>query len=151
MDINLIYASTSGNVELVMETVTGVLNEQGFQTHLSRAEQTALEVVVQNKVFVFGTSTWEHGALNPFFVKLIEEMATIDCHGKQAAFVGLGDSRYEPVLFCEGMEKVRRVWLQQGGQEATVALKIQGEPYHQLELKVIPWATRLAATWKNHA
>lgn len=150
MEVYLIYASTSGNVETVMECVSHVLGRHGFETFLCRSEQTNIEVVKKNKKFIFATSTWEHGLLNPFFDKLYEQMQTISCMGKEAAFVGLGDRRYEPVLFCEGMEKVRRLFVKVGGVEVEKALKIQGEPYDLLELTVEPWAVSVSKLLSKH-
>ena len=69
---------------------------------------------------------------------------------KQAAFAGLGDRRYEPLLFCEGMETLRKVWLKNGGEEVCAPLKIQGEPYEQLNSVVTPWANMLASSWANY-
>lgn len=149
--IYMIYASTSGNVEITIETIGGVLREKGLETSLHRAEQTAPEIISQHDTFIFGTSTWEHGKLNYFFVPLYEAMKTIGCRGKRAAFVGLGDRRYEPVLFCEGMEQVRRLWLHQGGSEVGTPLKIQGEPYGQLEPFVKPWAEKIVESFAHHA
>ena len=150
MQIYLIYASTSGNVEVTMEYVSGFLKRQGFEVFLKRAEQTPIETIEKNKKFVFGTSTWQHGNLNPFFMRLYEEMKTKDFSGKQAAFVGLGDRRYEPILFCEGIIKIRHLFLKNGGEEVGSYLKIQGEPYGQLNLVVAPWAAMLSKTWANY-
>lgn len=133
-----------------METVGEVLRAQGLETSLQRAEQTPPEVISQHDLFVFGTSTWEHGKLNPFFGPLYEAMKTIGCRGKRAAFVGCGDRRYEPVLFCEGMEQVRKLWLHQGGEEVGTALKIQGESYGQLESVVKPWTLQIVEGLKQH-
>lgn len=150
MGINLVYASTSGNVEIVIETVAKVLRQNGFEIILSRAEKTPIETIKKNKYFVFGTSTWEHGQLNPFFQKLYDAMQTENFQNKQAAFVGLGDRRYEPVLFCEGIEQVHRLWTKKGGKVVGTILKIQGEPYAILDSVVMPWASKLAQIWKNH-
>jgi flavodoxin I len=137
-----VYASTSGNVELVMDYLAQHLTTAGWQVALSRAEQTDPAVITDNSLFLFGTSTWEHGRLNPFFDKLYEQMKTIDCHGKQAAFVGLGDSRYEAILFCEGMEQIKRLWLERGGTVLGMPLKINGEPHAVLSKLAGPWSER---------
>jgi len=150
MDIHLIYASTSGNVEIVMETIAKILKDKEFKVFLSRAEETKPQTVKNNQRFIFGTSTWNHGRLNPFFDNLVEKMQSINCHNKQAAFVGLGDRRYEPVLFCEGIEKIRKLWLTKGGEQITTTLKINGEPYAQLETIIAPWALTTAQSWTHH-
>jgi flavodoxin len=151
MDVYFIYASTSGNVEIVVEFVSQIFRKKGLGTILCRSEQTNVDVVSKNHKFVFATSTWEHGRLNPFFDHLQEQMQTIDCLGKEAAFVGLGDRRYEPVLFCEGIEEVRRLWTKIGGRQIAKTLKIEGEPYNQLDPIVKPWAEAVERGWaKEH-
>lgn len=143
MKINLIYASASGNVEIVAEQIASYLQTKKVQLTVSRAEQTSIEEILKNNKFVFATSTWEHGKLNPFFSKLYEEMKVSNFKGKYAAFVGLGDTRYEPVLFCEGIQIVRDLWLDHGGEEIGSMLKIQGEPYSKLQSVVDPWSDML--------
>jgi len=135
-----VYASTSGNVEAVVEYVAAQWERQGWSVKLHRAEQTSIELLQANDTFLLATSTWEHGALNPFFTKLHQAMKDLDFSQKKAAFVGLGDRRYEPLLFCEGMEIVKRSWEKNHGQLWGTSLKINGEPYRQLELVVKPWA-----------
>jgi flavodoxin len=150
MVIYLVYASTSGNVESTMEFVGKVLKKKGFEIYLSRAEETSIDVIKNHKRFVLGTSTWDHGKLNPFFSNLYKEMQAEKFDDKQAAFVGLGDRRYEPVLFCEGIIKLRQLWLGAGGEEIVPTLKIQGEPYEQLEPVVLPWANNLSKIWAEY-
>lgn len=147
LTLHCIYASTSGNVESVVEKVAELWRQHGWQVELHRAEKTALDVITQNSHFLLATSTWEHGALNPFFAALFKEMSQANFQGKHAAFIGLGDSRYEPVLFCEGMEIVKRMWEARGGEVIGIPLKINGEPYAQLESKVVPWANHIAKMW----
>lgn len=147
MEVYLIYASTSGNVEATVEYVSKILRMKGFETILCRAEQTHIEVITKNDKFIFATSTWEHGRLNPFFDELYNKMQKIDGKGKEAAFMGLGDRRYEPVLFCEGVEKVCRLWSKIGGSQIEETIKIQGEPYEQLNSLVAPWVNKIAQEW----
>jgi flavodoxin len=80
---------------------------------------------------------------------LAEEMKSVQFSGKWAAFIGLGDRRYEPVMFCEGMEKLRRLWLKNQGQELQEPLKINGEPYGLLDSTVMPWSAKLAASFES--
>lgn len=148
-EIIFIYASTSGNVEAVVDRVAEVLTKEGWSVVKHRAEETAIEIITTNQVFVLATSTWEHGVLNPFFAKLYKEMQKTQFEGKTAAFIGLGDRRYEPVLFCEGMETVRRTWLANKGTELQEPLKINGEPYGLLDSVVTPWALKLNQSLRN--
>ncbi len=131
--IHIIYASTSGNTELVVETIGEILKNKGINIYYHRAEITSIDVVKDNNLFILATSTWEHGELNPYFKNLLKEMKTLDLSGKYAGFVGCGDTRYEPVLFCEGMEILRRTFLENKGEEIYNALKINGDPNNVLD------------------
>lgn len=131
--IHFIYASTSGNVEFVMDSVAESWRKKGVEVQIMRAEQTSIDIIRNNRFFVFGTSTWEHGVLNPFFKKLAQEMKTLDCSDKMAAFIGLGDIRYERVLFCRGMQTLLDLWQKQNGQVIGVPIKVNGEPFDQIE------------------
>lgn len=137
--ITIIYASASGNVQFVVEKVAEVLSGHHFAPHVVRAEQADASTVLPQQLFILATSTWEHGELSPYFHKLYEEMSHLDLGTKHAGFIGLGDTRYEPVLFCGGMYKLRDRFLERGGQEIYEPLTINGEPYHQIEDKVSPW------------
>ena len=143
-----VYASTSGNVETVVEAAAQVWRELGWDVSLHRAEQTSIDLINQHTHFLFATSTWEHGALNPFFVPLFKAMSQTQFVGKQAAFIGLGDQRYEPVLFCKGMEIIRDMWQANQGEIIGFPIKINGEPYAQLERTVIPWSKQIAQRWQ---
>lgn len=150
MVVYLIYASTSGNVESTVEFIGKVLKKKGFEVNLSRSEVTSVEIIKKHKRFVFGTSTWDHGKLNPFFANLYKEMQSLKFNDKQAAFVGLGDRRYEPILFCEGIIKLRQLWLEGGGEEIVPTLKVQGEPFEQFDSVILPWVENLAKTWSEY-
>ncbi len=149
MKVCLVYASTSGNVEFTVEFVAKALKNSGFGAQLMRAEQVDIKSIAENKKFVFATSTWEHGRLNPFFQNIFDQMQVENFYGKSAAFIGLGDRRYEPVLFCKGIKDLRNLWLERGGGEVNTILKIQGEPYTQVDSVVAPWAYSLIKIWRN--
>lgn len=145
----ILYASTSGNTEWVVDQVSAIFAQQQLSSQLFRSEQTDAAVWTSSDIFVLATSTWEHGELNPFFKKLFDALEQIDCHGKQAAFIGLGDVRYEPVLFCGGMEQLQKRWLERGGKRIGRPLKINGEPFSLLESTVRPWAVATAQLINN--
>lgn len=149
MKVHSIYASTSGNVEFTIEFIAKVLRNSGFNVFLSRSEKTSIDTIKSHNRFIFATSTWEHGRLNPFFEKLYEAMQNEKFYGKQAAFVGLGDHRYEPVFFCKGIKDLRKLWLDNGGIEVNPTLMIQGEPYEQLDSTIASWSYKLTKIWQD--
>lgn len=138
---HIVYASTGGNTEHVMEQVAKYWGELGVQTQLHRSEQTPLSVITDNQYFLFATSTWLHGTINPFFKRLLEEMKQVDFSGKVATFIGLGDRRYEHHYFCAGMYEIKEVWEKNSGKSVGVELTIGREPYEaRIEEMVQKWA-----------
>ncbi len=141
LNIHIIYASTGGNTEHVMEQVQNYWQEAGVQVELHRAEKTPLSVITENSFFLFSTSTWDHGTINPFFDKLLLEMKNSDFLGKTAAFIGLGDRRYEKHYFCSGMLLLREIWEQNKGTSIGVPLTIGREPFEDIIEKMVrDWA-----------
>lgn len=141
LKVHIIYASTGGNTEHVMEQVAKYWQDSGVQVELHRAEQTSISVILENKYFLLSTSTWDHGTINPFFNKLLAEMKTADLSDKVAAFIGLGDRRYEKHYFCTGMLSLKEVWEKNNGRSVGIALMIGREPFEErIEQMVQDWA-----------
>ena len=149
--IHIIYASTSGNTEFVMDKVADLWRETGKEVFLHRAEITDINLIKDNKFFLLATSTWDHGTINPFFDKLLAEMKKTDFSGKSAAFIGLGDRRYEKHYFCTGMTLLKEVWEKSGGQSLGVPLTIGREPFDELIDKVVRgWAEKTIKLFKSN-
>ncbi len=132
--IHCLYASTSGNVESVVERVATGLRGSGWEVALHRTEQTKPDLIRDNSHFILATSTWARGSLNPFFIPLIDEMKKLDLTGKVTGLIGLGDIRYENVFFNTGIDQLREVWEQQHGTVLFRPLKLNGDPYGQMNL-----------------
>lgn len=144
-----LYASTSGNTEIVVETVVEKWRGAQIELQTFRVENADQSLLSSHSLFLFASSTWEHGAINPFFKTTLEQMKTMKCNEKYACFIGLGDTRYEPVLFCGGLQKIREIWKNQGGVELSPVLLINGDPYQQLNNRVTEWADKLIEPIKN--
>ncbi len=141
--IHIIYASTSGNTEFIMDKVADVWRKLGKEVFLHRSEKTDINVFKDNKYFLLATSTWDHGTINPFFDRLLAEMKTADFSGKSASFIGLGDRRYESHLFCAGMTILKEVWEKSNGKSLGVALTIGREPFDEIIDKLVrDWAEK---------
>jgi flavodoxin len=149
--IPIIYASTSGNVEATCQRISDLLHEAGFKTSLYRAENTDINLIKESAFYLFATSTWEHGEINPFFYKLLVEIEKTDLTGKSAGFIGLGDTRYEQVLFCKGIDILRDAFLKSGGKDVYSPLKINGEPYQYFNTTVLNWTNKLIEILKNES
>ncbi|MBP7700608.1 flavodoxin family protein [Candidatus Woesebacteria bacterium] len=141
LPIHIIYASTSGNTEYVMDMVAQLWREKGKKVILHRSEKTDISVVKDNHNFLLATSTWDHGTINPFFDVLLAKINKTNLTGKKSAFIGLGDRRYEKHFFCSGMTLLKEVWEKNGGESTGVALTIGREPYDDAIAKLVSdWA-----------
>ena len=138
-NVTIIYASTSGNVEIVMEKIAEILAQKGYIPSLHRSENTDISVINKANLIIFATSTWGHGKVNPFFGKFLKQMKKYDFSGKKAGFFGLGDIRYEPVYFCEGIKAAREVFLKNKGKELYRVQMMNGDPYELLNTIVKRW------------
>lgn len=136
----IIYASISGNTELVCETVAGILKENEVETVLKRAETASIEDIRENSYFILATSTWEHGEMNPFFDSLFEEIQKEDLTKKYSGFIGCGDNRYEPVFFNEGIKIIEQTFVKNNGIKLHTLLLINKSPYPYLNTTVKDWA-----------
>lgn len=147
--IAIVYASTSGNTEAVCDNISALLSAQNIPNQTSRSEETPSSIIDQNTYFILGVSTWEHGRINPKFDKLLDYIAKNSMAGKKAAFIGLGDKRYEPVAFNAGMNLLKDTFIKSGGSELVRPLTIDGDPFPLLDNKVPYWAETLIAQLKN--
>lgn len=139
LTFHIIYASASGNVEIVSEYISQLLEKEGIKTKLYRAEMTDAKIIEDNTHFIFSTSTWNAGLMNPYFDGLYKGMDELDLKGKQAGFVGLGDVRYEKAYFCEGIETLKERFIDKGGKEIHKTVKLNGEPQKLLDTVVFQW------------
>ncbi len=146
--VNVIYASTSGNVELVVQKAAGVLAAAGFMAILQRAEITKPEDLATYDCLLLATSTWDHGEVNPFFQPVLKYISQTDMSKQKAAFIGLGDHRYEQVFVNQGIKTVRYIFEKQGGIAIGETLEIDGDPYPHLQNKVVEWSNQLVELLK---
>jgi len=145
----LIYASTTGNTEAVMDKVGEILTENKLEFESHRAEEAEESIIENNDNFILATSTWGHGIINPFFDELLEYISNNSMAGKKAAFIGCGDKDYEPVLFNNGIKILKSAFLKSGGDEIDRTLIIDGDPFPILDTKVPYWTEKIISAFKN--
>ncbi len=140
--ILIIYGSTSGNTELVCETISKTLKEQGHDITLQRVEQTKVEELLNDEyaLIILGASTYGHGILQDYFVPFAEQMKTVDLSGRAYAVVGLGDSKYDAEYNIESAVILENIVSQQGGKLVVPALMINKSPVPKLAKIVPDWA-----------
>ena len=133
-----------GHTELVVDKVSELLMRAGIENKLTKAEVTDYSIIENNSQFVFATSTWEHGVINPYFNSILEQLSLEkDLSGKIAAFIGTGSVKYEVFYFCEGAKILRKTWLEANGREYLPPIYVEGLPYDKLDTLVANWTNKL--------
>ncbi len=135
--LHIIYASTSGHTEYVIDQVV---------KHLSgavkvRAELAQPEDFLKGDVLLLATGTWNtggiEGQLNPHMDELLRKRATaIDLGGKKVLLIALGDDRYR--YTANAMTHLIEFVKMHNGVVMEPTLKIVNEPYGQ-EKKIEEW------------
>jgi flavodoxin I len=147
--LTIVYASTSGHTEYVVDVLIDVLDEKGKSMRVikQRAELTKPEDLQKADILLLATSSWNtgnvEGQLNPYMHDLLmNRAATVDLGGKPCAAIGLGDERY--FFLAKAADRLTDYVKTHQGQLMLPALKVINEPYGQEE-KVKTWAAELYA------
>ncbi len=146
--LTIVYASTSGHTEYVVDVLIDVLGEKDKSMRVikQRAELTKPEDFTKADVLLLASSTWNtgnvEGQLNPHMHDLLMvRAATADLAGKPVAAIGLGDERY--FFTARAADRLTDYIKIHQGQLLLPTLKVVNEPYGQ-EDKVRTWAADLA-------
>ncbi len=147
--LTIVYASTSGHTEFVVDTViTRVTNKNNdLKVSKKRAEEASVADVTGADVVVLASSTWNtgnvEGQLNPHMHELIKtRLNDIDLKHKPMTVIGLGDERY--FYTARAFDALMEFVQLHNGNLFMPGLKIVNEPYDQVE-KIERWAAELAA------
>jgi flavodoxin I len=147
MLLHIIYASTSGHTEYVVNALQTYLQRRNgaLNIEMQRAELAKAEDLLKGDVLLLATGTWNtggiEGQLNPHMHVLLKEKAAgAQLNGKKVAVIALGDSRYRYTAGAgiHAEEFVRS----HGGELIVESLTIVNEPYGQ-EQKVDEWGAIL--------
>ncbi len=145
--IQIIFASTSGHTEYVVETLVSFLKEKAPKTSVTMllAEKVTPEDLLKGDVLLLASSTWNtgnvEGQLNPHMFALLKDRAkAVDLKGRKVVCIGLGDQRY--FYTCKAAKELEEFVFTHKGTLALPTLKIINEPYGQ-EDAVKTWGKSL--------
>lgn len=146
--IHIIYASTSGHTEYVIDQVIASLS--GVDIQKQRAEQAQSEDLLKGDILLLASGSWntggEEGQLNPHMYYLLKKRAAdIDLGGKKVLLIGLGDERYRYLVGA--MTHLEEFVKTHNGVIIEPVLKIVNEPYGQ-EPKVVQWIESIKSSLK---
>lgn len=141
--LRIIYASTSGHTEYVVQRLVEFLREKGkgIVADMQRVESAQPEDLHAGNVLLLASGTWNTGSvegqLNPYMHFFLKDRAKeADLKGKQVALIALGDDRYR--YTANASAHLEEFVATHGGRLLLPTLKVINEPYGQ-EKKVEEW------------
>ncbi len=153
--IHIIYASTSGHTEYVVDTLIKFLKEKAPQIDVEcqRVELAKPEDLLRGDLVILGSGTWNYqgveGQLNMYMHQFLFDKADgIDLTGKQLAIISLGDDRYYFTTRCT--ERFMRFIMGSKAKNALMPLIVVNEPYGQEE-RVLKWGEKLIKYFEQPA
>lgn len=151
--MHIIFASTSGHTEFVVDTLIAFLHERApeMQTEKQRVERANADDLAKGDVLILASSTWNTGSvegqLNPHMFTFLRERAKdADLRGKKVAVIGLGDERY--FYTARAFEHLEEYVKTRGGNFLLPGLKIVNEPYGQEE-KIRAWGEKFLSAFRS--
>lgn len=148
--LTVIYASTSGHTEYVVDTLSTFLKKEGWKIDTKRVELAKKEDLLSGDLTIVASGTWNTGSvegqLNPHMHVFVHKTASdAELNGKKFAVIGLGDERYR--YTARAADHLENFVTSHGGQLAVPTLRIVNEPYEQNE-KITDWAKGLLPVTK---
>jgi flavodoxin len=142
----IIYASTSGHTEYVVQQVARQLQIANCKLQMIQVELAKPEDLLQGDLLILASGTWNtggiEGQMNPHMHDyLLGRAKDVQLKGKHVAIVALGDDRY--FYTCRANEHMRKFVHDHGGKVLEPALLIVNEPYGQEE-KIQSWSMELS-------
>ncbi|MDY0408972.1 flavodoxin domain-containing protein [Virgibacillus soli] len=124
----MLYASTTGNTELMAEAMISFLKDRGQEVIVKTFDfdPISVEEILDYHAVLIGTYTWDDGSL-PYEVEdFYEELEDVDIRSQTFAVFGSGDTFYEFFggavdLFYERIHEL-------GGRLLPFKLKVDLEP-----------------------
>jgi flavodoxin I len=118
MNIGLFFASTTGNTKSVAQLINKQLEaviSDAYINILDIASDGVRSMLAFN-IIIIGVSTWDLGDLQYDWADEMDDLSTLDLHGKSVAIFGLGDQEGYADTFVDGMGIMAKQIRQCGGQ-----------------------------------
>jgi flavodoxin I len=151
--LHVVFASTSGHTEYVVEVLIGSLRSitPGWEIDETLAEKAQPQDLLSGDILLLACATWNtggiEGQLNPHMWSLLHDNAkTLDLAGKPCACIGLGDHRY--FYTAQAADHLQHYVKAHHGRLIVPTLKIIDEPYGQEDAARV-WGKQLVDASKQ--
>lgn len=126
MNINLIYASLTGNTEALSELMVEKFAEKDIEVTMHFVEDMDdFSILEESDAFIVATYTYGEGDLPDEMEEFFEAIPDFDLSGKIYGVIGTGDTVYEQYCVCVDQfdEQIKKT----GATNPTENLKIEIE------------------------
>ncbi len=148
--INIIFGSTSGNTELVVDKVAEILRKKNHQVTVIRGDLVDFDnlekEIKQSDLTIFASPTYGHGILQEEIEPVHQYLLKLKTPGQKFAVIGLGDDKYDRLYNIEAAHILDETVATMDGTLVIDSLHINRAVLPQLETKVADWAKKLAKT-----
>lgn len=145
--LHIIYASTSGNTEYVVNRIADFLAEKkaDVAVEVQLCDMAQPEDILRGDIVLLASGTWNtggvEGQLNPHMYAYLKKVAkAVDLQQKPIGMIALGDDRY--FYTCRAGEHLRNYVQSHNGEVLGDTLCIINEPYDQDE-RIEKWTDKL--------
>lgn len=125
--ILIIYASMTGNTEVMAEIIEQSLTEEGLHVTVKEALRTKPKEMLKYDGVLLGAYTYEGGEIGDEFMLFYEDMEQVDLTGKIMAVFGSGDTFYKDT-FCVAVDTVTEKLHELGANVVLDGLKVDLVP-----------------------
>lgn len=148
MNINLIYASLSGNTERVAHFVEEELIECGYTVSRINVsyEKNYLDAIQSDSILVFGTYTWGDGALPNETRKFLKSLFASNKKGKVAIF-GTGEKQFKH--YCRAIRESAHHFKKNDWNVYEWKLQIEQRPKQSEITDIKQWTNKMIGELTN--
>jgi flavodoxin I len=130
--ILIIYATCSGNAQLVGEAIWDGISGGEYEPTLKKAELSTPSEINNYDATVLVCSTWNVGLLNDNMIPFYKEMLKLQFPQKIIEVIGLGDSEHYDI-FCGAADVLEEAVAKVGAKQIMGTLRIDGPVAGKLE------------------
>lgn len=143
--LHIIYASSTGHTEYVIDTLVAFLELNGISDiEVQKAERATDMDLSRGDILLLACGTWNtggsEGQLNTHMYDLLRKRAKdVNLQEKKCVMISLGDTRY--YFTARATEHLRHFITTHNGKECCTPLVVINDPYDQDE-KIQKWAEK---------
>ncbi|PKR83369.1 flavodoxin [Heyndrickxia camelliae] len=146
--ILIIYASMTGNTEVMAEILEQSLLEEGLEVTVKEALRAKPKEMLKYDGILLGAYTYEGGEIGDEFMLFYEEMDQIDLTGKLMAVFGSGDTFYQDT-YCVAVDIIIEKLIELGANVVLEGLKVDLIPEGEDEERCLKFGKDFAEKVKE--